>query len=260
MCVYLTLFSGRYSSSPLYDHVFGKRQVLLFEGSITLCLPLQQALDGPDAATKFPAVYQRTIAGIVLFYSFFGMICWIAFGDTVDTVLTVSLPDGVLATLVQLLYSIAVIFTFPLQIFPASEIVVHLAEKILYRYHLQQQHQLCLDETTLEELEDIHPHAPPLLQWQRKTLIVVILVVLAAVAVVEMNNLGRVVSLMGSLLGCPLAFVFPPLIHNRVVPGAPLTLNYIVAGLGTLAMVGATWITLATWGDDGPGRRLSEMR
>ena len=231
---------------------------MLFEGSITLCLPLQQALNVPDAATKFPVVYQRTITGIVIFYSFFGMICWTAFGDNVHTVLTVSLPDGVLATLVQLLYSIAVIFTFPLQIFPASEIVVHLAEKILHKYriHQQQQQPLHMDDTVMPEPEDdMHPHPLPLLPWQRRVLIVVILIILAAVAVVEMNNLGRVVSLMGSLLGCPLAFVFPPLIHNRVVPGAPLTLNYIVAGLGTLAMLGATTITLATWGDDnGPER------
>jgi len=226
-------------------------KVLLFEGSITLCLPLQQALDVPDAATKFPDVYQRTITGIVIFYSFFGMICWTAFGDTVNTVLTVSLPDGVLATLVQLLYSIAVIFTFPLQIFPATEIVVHVTEKILHWYRQNYQPPLYMDGVVISEpTEDPHQHPPPLTTYQRRALIVMILVVLATVAVAEMNNLGRVVSLMGSLLGCPLAFVFPPLIHNRVVPGAPLTLNYIVAGLGTLAMVGATTITLVTWNDD----------
>lgn len=212
---------------------------------------MQQALDGPDAADKFPVIYKQTITGIVLFYSCFGMICWTAFGDSVNTVLTVSLPKGVLATLVQLLYSIAVIFTFPLQIFPASEIVVHLTEKLLYRYRLYT--NVTTQNTTFATQQQQH-HAPPLLGWQRRVLVVAVLIVLAAVAVVEMNNLGRVVSLMGSLLGCPLAFVFPPLIHNHVVPGAPLALNYAVAGLGSLAMVVATWITLATWGDDnGPG-------
>ena len=154
------------------------------------------------------------------------MICWTAFGDDVNTVLTVSLPDGVLACLVQLFYSIAVIFTFPLQIFPASEIVVHLVQKGMSS-----------------------GPSRPLPQWQRRALVVALLIVLAIVAVAEMNNLGRVVSLMGSLLGCPLAFSFPPLIHNRVVPSAPRMLNNAVAGLGFVAMVGATLITLATWSE-----------
>ena len=205
-------------------------QVLLFEGSITLCLPLQEALDVPHAETTFPAVYKRTIIGIVVFYCFFAMICWTAFGDAVNTVLTVSLPDGVLACLVQLFYSIAVIFTFPLQIFPASEIVVHLVQKFT------------------SSSSSSTPR--PLSLWQRRALVVALLIVLAIVAVAEMNNLGRVVALMGSLLGCPLAFSFPPLIHNRVVPGAPVVLNNIVAGLGFVAMVGATLITLATWNEE----------
>ena len=48
-------------------------QVLLFEGSITLCLPLQAALQGQEAIQKFPTVYIQTISSIVVFYSFFGV-------------------------------------------------------------------------------------------------------------------------------------------------------------------------------------------
>jgi proton-coupled amino acid transporter len=45
-----------------------------------------------------------------------------AFGPTVRTVLTTSLPANLVATTVQLAYSVAVIFTFPLQNFPVLEI------------------------------------------------------------------------------------------------------------------------------------------
>jgi len=48
-----------------------------------------------------------------------------AFGKDVDTILTTSLPKGFLATTVQLVYIVAVIFTFPLQNFPALEIATH---------------------------------------------------------------------------------------------------------------------------------------
>ena len=169
----------------------------------------------------------------------FGIVCWTAFGDAVDTVLTTSLPPGVLATTVQLAYSVAVIFTFPLQIFPALEIIVQ-----------------AVTPRILKRQEHISNHAnQELSSWQRTMVVSVVIVLLSIIAVIEMNNLGRVVSLMGALLGCPLAFVFPPLIHSQIVlghsSGWQKTCNHMVAGIGVLAMVGATLTTLATWKDDG---------
>jgi proton-coupled amino acid transporter len=210
--------------------------VLLFEGSITLCLPLQETLQERDAP-QFPRLYQQTITSIVLFYVIFGIACWTAFGDTVDTVLTTSLPPGVLATTVQLAYSVAVIFTFPLQIFPALEIIVQVVTPRI----LKRQEPTCNNAD--QELS----------AWQRTLVVSVVITLLAIIAVVEMDNLGRVVSLMGALLGCPLAFVFPPLIHSRIVMGNSngwrKQCNHLVAGIGMLAMVGATLTTLATWKD-----------
>lgn len=221
--------------SPFNDHwyLFIGTSVLLFEGSITLCIPLQEALQVPESEKRFPEVYYQTISSIVLFYSFFGFICWKAFGDDVSTVLTTSLPDGTLATTVQLAYSVAVIFTFPLQIFPALEIVVHLVEQRQLLGHDRQE----------------------LSAWERRIICSIVISILSIVAVVEMNNLGKVVALMGSLLGAPLAFVFPPLIHSKIVPNPPTRADLTVAGIGICAMIGATLITLATWSEPGEGRR-----
>ena len=165
-------------------------------------------------------------------------ICWKAFGDDVSTVLTTSLPEGTLATMVQLAYSIAVIFTFPLQIFPALEIIVLEVE----------QRQLLGDSNETQELTF----------WERRIVCSVVITLLAIVAIVEMNNLGKVVALMGSLLGAPLAFVFPPLIHSKLVPNPPTQADMTVAGIGICAMIGATIITLATWSEPeggGGGKR-----
>ena len=230
--------------SPLNSrwYLFLGTSVLLFEGSITLCLPLQESVQGEKERMQFPSVYATTISSIVVFYIFFGLACWTAFGDEVNTVLTTSLPEGNFATTVQLAYSLAVIFTFPLQAFPALDII----------YHSVASWDVFLPTTDGE-----------LLLWQRLTVVSVVISLLSVVAVVEMDNLGRVVSLMGALLGCPLAFVFPPLIHNRLVleageqtsPTQRLA-NNTVAGLGLLCMVGATCTTLATWNEEGERRRL----
>lgn len=199
--------------------------VLLFEGSITLLVPLQEAVQLEEERAAFPKVYQRVIMGIISFYLFFGLTCWMAFGEEVRTVLTTSLPSGIMATSVQLAYSLAVIFTFPLQNFPALEITCRTISSIFGKR-----------KTFLT---------------QRNVLSSLLVCALAVIAVCTMESLDKVVSLMGSLLGCPIAFVFPPLIHLRI-GGDRLTertkwLDRLVAGLGFVAMVLASVTTLVTW-------------
>lgn len=201
-------------------------QVLLFEGSITLLVPLQEAVHTEEQRAQFPAVYQRVILGIICFYAVFGLSCWMAFGPNVRTVLTTSLPENIVATTVQLAYSVAVIFTFPLQNFPALEIATRTFASSLSKY--------------------------PALSWltKRNVLSSILVCLLAVVAVCTMESLDKVVSLMGSLLGCPIAFVFPPIIHSQIAPNlstSRLWGNRIVATLGVGAMVMASFTTLVTW-------------
>lgn len=202
--------------------------MLLFEGSITLLVPLQEAVSDEEQRKAFPKVYTRVILGIICFYAFFGLTCWMAFGNDVRTVLTTSLPAGAWATTVQLAYSIAVVFTFPLQNFPALEISTRIILTKLYgNYNI---------ETGI---------------FTKRNLISSLLVAaLAIVAVCTMDSLDKVVSLMGSLLGCPIAFVFPPLIHSQLdknISIERLWLNRLVALMGVGAMVIASITTLLTW-------------
>jgi proton-coupled amino acid transporter len=202
--------------------------VLLFEGSITLLVPLQEAVYREEDRKKFPEVYQKVIFGIISFYTFFGIICWMSFGEDVKTVMTTSLPEGTIATTVQLAYSIAVIFTFPLQNFPSLEIATNSISMAM--------HKACGNRTSW-------------LQY-RNVIASCLVCLLALVAIATMESLDRVVSLMGSLLGCPLAFVFPPVIHNKLdqsLSKRRQRTNLIIAGLGFCAMVLASVTTLITW-------------
>jgi proton-coupled amino acid transporter len=130
-----------------------------------------------------------------------------------------------MATSVQFAYSLAVVFTFPLQNFPALEIVCRTVRSLL------------------------GPDKPAF-STNRNVISSLLVCLLAIVAVATMESLDKVVSLMGSLLGCPIAFVFPPLIHSHLVENiSPMRLwgNRIVAGFGVLAMVLASTVTLLTW-------------
>lgn len=85
---------------------------------------------------------------------------------------------------------------------------------------------------------------------QRNVIASLLVCLLALVAIATMENLDKVVSLMGSMLGCPLAFVFPPLIHNKLDPDLSTGRrrgNYLVAFLGVCAMLLASITTLITW-------------
>ena len=212
--------------------------VLLFEGSITLLVPLQEAVSKQSDREKFPNLYRRVIMGIVSFYTFFGIACWMAFGNTVRTVMTTSLPPGTMATTVQLAYSLAVVFTFPLQNFPSLEIVTLTVERML------------LPPTIGTKAN----HGQNKMSVMQRNIISTILVaVLSIIAKSTMNDLDKVVSLMGSLLGCPLAFVLPPLIQNQLLskgdqlPEWKKLVNNLVAGLGVGAMVVSSAATILNW-------------
>jgi len=201
--------------------------VLLFEGSITLLIPLQESVYTPEDRQKFPGMYKKVILGIVAFYTFFGLMCWMSFGNDVRTVMTVSLPQVPLATTVQLAYSLAVVFTFPLQNFPALEIVCVAIERLL-------------------SSEKVSGGSVT----QRNMISSCLIVGLSIIALITMNDLDKVVSLMGSLLGIPLAFVMPPLIQNKLQKDLPLWRRYtniLVVIFGISAMSVSTVTTLMQW-------------
>jgi len=202
--------------------------VLLFEGTITLLVPLQESVYREEDRQQFPIVYQKVIISIICFYSVFGIFCWMSFGDDVKTVMTTSLPQGTLATTVQLAYSLAVIFTFPLQNFPSLEISTRSIGKTM--------------DSTCGKTTKYFQH--------RNVIASAIVCLLALVAIATMDNLAKVVSLMGGMLGCPLTFIFPPLIHNNLDPNLSDERkkgNWIIVGFGVCGMVVATVPTLTNW-------------
>jgi proton-coupled amino acid transporter len=66
-----------------------------------------------------------------------------------------------------------------------------------------------------------------------------------------MDVLDKVVGIMGSLLGIPLAYMFPPLIHNKLGGESIGRLvrigNVICVGLGFLAVAISTIAIIVEW-------------
>jgi proton-coupled amino acid transporter len=211
----------------------------VFEGSITLVVPLQEAVYKKEDRDRFPIVNQQVTTYIVLFYVCFAMICWASFGDRVRTALTASLPEGIYSTTVQFAYSIAVIFTYPLQAFPALEVTLKNVIHPRNSYHRQSKTG---DGRTLRAV------------WRRNFFASLLNIALGIIAVVAIDYLGNVVSLLGSLVGMPIALVYPPLMHNIMVKDAPRStryMNYFVSGIGGFATVAASYATIVNWNEGG---------
>ena len=261
--------------SPFGDHwiLFIGTSVLLFEGSITLLIPLQEAVlpnntsssgDNPPTLNdreRFPKVYPQVILCIQVFYFFFAVICWMSFGDDVNTVLTTSLPKGFLATTVQLAYSVAVLFTFPLQNYPALEIACH---AIAERLRTKPPQCLHSPNSAMPQQQQQQPvlivdNRQQLYVWLMKRDVIAagLVCLLAMVAWTTMESLDKVVSLTGALIGIPIAFILPPMIHTQLMitsPSSGFTVqrqhqNNAVAILGAIAMILASVTTIYQWND-----------
>ncbi|CAB9527965.1 Vacuolar amino acid transporter 4 [Seminavis robusta] len=218
----------------------------MMEGSITLIVPLQESVLRAQDREKFPKINQTVTSGIVIFYIFFSIICCAAFGDSIQTALTASL-DGMLATTIQLAYSIAVILTFPLQAFPAMEV---LKNNILGAAVARTKRS-----TTATTNGEIHTGSTHESLWaqdhfQRKALSTVVICILGVIAIYAIEYLGNVVSIIGSLFGIPLALVVPPMMHNILVPDSNKTtrwMNNVVTGIGFMAMAASSFATITAW-------------
>eukprot|EP00804_Cyclotella_cryptica_P030982 CCRYP_013572-RD/>CCRYP_013572-RD protein AED:0.22 eAED:0.22 QI:103/0.75/0.6/1/0.25/0.2/5/2554/474 len=141
---------------------------------------------------------------------------------------------GKLATTVQLAYSFAVVFTFPLQNFPSLEIVHRFTEKVL------------VNRTTSSYSKE-----PDRTHHVMNIVSAMVVVLLSVIAVTTMDVLDKVVGIMGSLLGIPIAFMMPPLIHNKLggdsVGKFRKMGNHVCVGLGFVAVAISTIATIMQW-------------
>lgn len=206
----------------------------MFEGAMTLVVPLQEAVFTPEDKAKFPALNKRVMWSIVTFYCFFATTCWAAFGEGLKTAMTASLPSGALTTAVQIAYSVAVFFTFPLQAFPALEVT--------------------LRTTTTKVGTTDHDYDSATFRRNVKASFLVCF--LGLIAYFAQDYLGNVASILGSAIGVPVALICPNLMHNILVKNNSFCtrmMNYCVVCIGIFAFVVASTTTILNWSSGAEG-------
>ncbi len=155
--------------------------IFTFEG-IGLIIPIQESMKHP---TKFPRVLFLVMIIITVVFITMGAISYAAYGSKTETVVLLNLPqENRLVNGVQLLYSMAILLSTPLQIFPAIRIV----------------------ET---ELFTRSGKYNPYIKWQKNVFRFFVVMLCAAIAWGGADHLDKFVALVGNFACIPLVFIYP---------------------------------------------------
>lgn len=166
--------------------------IFAFEG-IGLIIPIQESMIEPK---KFPKVLMSVIATVTVLMLIVGILCYSTYGSNVNTVIILNLPqDSIFVNLIQLLYSLAILLSAPLQLFPVIKIVEN---KIFGK-------NFSGGKTSLK------------IKWSKNILRMGSVAGCAVIAFYGSNNLDKFVSFIGCFACIPLVYMYPPLLHYKAL-------------------------------------------
>ena len=155
--------------------------IFTFEG-IGLIIPIQESMRHPQ---KFPQVMGVVMIIISTLFIVMGAVSYAAYGSKTETVVLLNLPqDDKLVNGVQFLYSLAILLSTPLQIFPAIRITENALFTKSGKYN-------------------------PYIKWQKNVYRFFVVALCALVAWGGADNLDKFVALVGNFACIPLVYIYP---------------------------------------------------
>ena len=155
--------------------------IFTFEG-VGLIIPIQESMRQPK---RFPGVLALVMVIITVIFLSMGALSYAAFGSTTKTVVILNLPqDDKFVNGVQFLYSLAILLSTPLQLFPAIRIMEN-------------------------ELFSRSGKYNPYIKWQKNIFRFFLVFMCALIAWGGAGDLDKFVALVGSFACVPLVYVYP---------------------------------------------------
>ncbi|CAR25893.1 hypothetical protein ZYGR_0A04660 [Zygosaccharomyces rouxii] len=201
--------------------------IFTFEG-IGLLIPIQESMKKPEHF--YPSLgFVMSIVTFIFVSS--GLLCYLAFGAKVETVVLLNFPQDSIATIsVQLIYSLAILLSTPLQLFPAIRIFE--------------------TWTFPSNASGKHNHR---VKWLKNYFRTGVVIFTALLAWVGANDLDKFVSLVGSFACIPLIYIYPPLLHLK--SSDTQTSKFIILGdlliffFGVGVMAYTSYQNIVLWGN-----------
>lgn len=170
--------------------------IFTFEG-IGLIIPIQSGMRNPE---KFPKVLGIVMVVVTVVMVSIGALSYAAYGSATKTVILLNMPqDNKLVNGVQFIYSLAILFSTPLQIYPAIEI-------------------------TSQQLFSRTGKYNPWIKWKKNIFRFFMVLFCAAIAYAGSNDLDKFVAIVGSFACVPLVYIYPvSLVKHPTLPSSSLT-------------------------------------
>ncbi|KAI1501108.1 transmembrane amino acid transporter protein-domain-containing protein [Biscogniauxia marginata] len=202
--------------------------IFTFEG-IGLIIPIQESMKSP---AKFPKVMFYVMIIISVLFITMGAVSYAAYGSKTETVVLLNLPqDNKLVNGVQFLYSLAILLSTPLQIFPAIRIMENGLFTRSGKYN-------------------------PYIKWQKNVFRFFVVLLCGLIAWGGADNLDKFVALVGNFACIPLVYIYPPMLHYKGVARsrARKVSDIALCVFGVIAMAYTTSLTVISWanGPSGP--------
>ncbi len=155
--------------------------IFTFEG-VGLILPIQEGMKNPS---KFPRVLGLVMVGITVVFVTSGAMSYAAFGSKTQTVVLLNMAqNNKFVNGIQFIYSVAILLSTPLQIYPAIEI-------------------------TSQQLFSRTGKYNPYIKWKKNFFRFIMVMLCALIAWLGANNLDKFVALVGSFACVPLVYIYP---------------------------------------------------
>lgn len=155
--------------------------IFTFEG-IGLVIPIKEAMKQP---ARFPTILAVVMVIITVLFVGMGALSYAAFGSSTKTVVLLNLPqDSKFVNAIQLFYSLAILLSTPLQLFPA----IRIAENEIFTRSGKH-----------------HPY----IKWKKNLFRFFLVMVCAAIAWGGAGDLDKFVALVGNFACVPLVFIYP---------------------------------------------------
>ncbi|KAK2048830.1 transmembrane amino acid transporter [Colletotrichum somersetense] len=221
----LTLSTNGLSDIILFNRndwtLFIGTAIFTFEG-IGLIIPIQESMKNPK---KFPGVMLAVMIIISVVFIGMGAVSYAAYGSKTETVVLLNMPqDNKMVNSVQFLYSIAIMLSIPLQLFPAIKITENALFTKSGKYN-------------------------PYIKWQKNLYRFFFVILCAVIAWGGADDLDKFVALVGNFACIPLVYIYPPLLHYKAVAKSRLwkISDIVLCVFGFIAMAYTTTLTVYSW-------------
>ena len=206
---------------------------------IGLLIPIQESMKEPE---KFNRLLILVMLIVTIIFTSIASISYLSYGDEIHTIILMDFPRNKITNSVQLLYSIAILLSTPIQLFPAIKIVenyIFHQNRKTWRDKIRRNSEAISVMSNSEILGlnptlsnyDSVPATPNfdlvnqegLLSGKSDTMIktlkncvrVAMVLLMCGVGYLGAEKLDKFVSLIGSLTCVPLIYIYPPLLYYK---------------------------------------------